>query len=165
MKTLFIALSILSVTVAKNCSEKKSSSENRTPDQYTSAEQNKGTTKPEEKPQTEPVTSTQAQQTQENKNPEVQTNDANISRLIASFYSIGEGTDRVTREEFEKFLESYSPKVAFDLKRWGREGETDYCLKLKELNASQKEDFVRKAKAILQKSKLVHIKENAPCRD
>ncbi len=84
-------------------------------------------------------------------------------RLVVSFYSIGEGSDYKTKEEFEKFLTGYGKKIAFEPAMWGREGEVDYCLKLNELSAPEQVDFVRKAKELLSKSKLVHVDENAKC--
>jgi len=84
-------------------------------------------------------------------------------RLVVSFYSIGEGSDYKVKEEFEKFLNSYSKKIAYEPTPWGREGEIDYCLKLNELSPTEQVDFVKKAKEVLHKSKLVHINENVKC--
>jgi hypothetical protein len=84
-------------------------------------------------------------------------------RLVVSFYSEGQGTDYKTKEEFEKFLNSQTKKISFEPTIWGREGETDYCLKLSELTSAEQMDFVRKAKDLLSKSKLVHVDENAKC--
>lgn len=86
-----------------------------------------------------------------------------IYRLVVSFYSIGEGTDYKTKEEFEKFLLGYKKKIAFEPALWGREGEVDYCLKINELTPEEQIDFIRKAKELLSKSKLVHVDENAKC--
>lgn len=82
-------------------------------------------------------------------------------RLIISFFSIGEGINLKTNEEFEKFLSSYTPKIKHELITWGREGEKDYCFKLTELTDVQQEEFVRKAKEVTTKK--VHIKENEKC--
>ena len=84
-------------------------------------------------------------------------------RIAVSFYSIGEGIDNKTKAEFENFLNTYPKKIAFEPTHWGREGEIDYCLKLSELSASEQADFVKKAKELLSKSKLVHVDENAKC--
>ena len=84
-------------------------------------------------------------------------------RLAVEFYSTGQGSDYKVKEEFVKFLDSYSKKIAYEPTTWGREGETDYCLKLSELSASEQAEFVKKAKELLAKSSLVHINENAKC--
>ncbi len=87
----------------------------------------------------------------------------NSVRYVVSFYSIGQGIDAATHDEFVKFLNSYPKKISFEPKHWGREGEIDYCLSLSELNPAEQMEFVNKAKAVLAKSKLVHQKENAQC--
>lgn len=81
-------------------------------------------------------------------------------RLVVSFYSIGAGIDLGTHAAFEKFLGAYPKKISYELTHWGREGEMDYCLKLDGLSASEQDEFVKKAKELLVKSKLVHIHEN-----
>lgn len=84
------------------------------------------------------------------------------SRLIVSFYSIGSGIDGKVHEEFVKFLDSYPKKIMYKPKHWGREGEIDYCLTLKELLEIEQDEFVRKAKKILSTN--VHFNENAVCQ-
>ena len=95
--------------------------------------------------------------------PVAQTAPDDSYRLVVSFYSEGGGADMKTKDEFEKFLNGNAKKIAFEPTRWGREGETDYCLKLSELNAVEQADFVKKAKELLAKTKLVHVDENAKC--
>ena len=89
--------------------------------------------------------------------------ESNMYDLVLSFYSIGAGIDRETKESYDKFLEGYKDKVNAEQTRWGREGEVDYCLKLSALSEGEKKDFVAKSRTLLEKSKLVHIKENSPC--
>lgn len=89
--------------------------------------------------------------------------DTTLFRFVVSFYSKGEGIDYKSKDEFEKFLNSYPKKITFEPTAWGREGEVDYCLKLNELSAIEQTDFVRKAKELLSKSALVHVDENAKC--
>jgi hypothetical protein len=48
---------------------------------------------------------------------------------------------------------------------WGREGETDFCLKLKELSKDQQEQFIKESKTLLENRKLVRIYENEKCRN
>src|SRR6185369_17109930 len=58
-------------------------------------------------------------------------------RLVVEFYSAGGGIDYKTQADFDKFVTTYTKKVAFEHTSYGREGETDYCLKLNELSASE----------------------------
>lgn len=87
------------------------------------------------------------------------------TRFTVSFYSKGEGIDGKTNDEFVKFLDSYTKKIAYTPTRWGREGEINYCLYLKELSASEQTEFIKQANVILNKSKLVHVNENAICEN
>ena len=84
-------------------------------------------------------------------------------RLVVSFYSEGQGTDLKTKDEFVKLINGNAKKISYEPTSWGREGETDYCLKISELSSAEQTDFVRKAKELLGKSKLVHVDENAKC--
>ncbi|MBI4931886.1 MAG: hypothetical protein HY841_14080 [Bacteroidetes bacterium] len=86
-------------------------------------------------------------------------------RFVVSFYSIGQGIDSKVNEEFVKFLDTYPnpKKINYSPSHWGREGEVDYCLTLKELTPAEQTEFVKKATELLAKSKLVHTKENAKC--
>lgn len=104
-------------------------------------------------------------QTEQHSTVQQQAQDPNIFRLSVSFYSIGSGIDQETRAKFEKFVAEYSPQVTVQSKRWGREGEIDYCFRLAELTKDQQEDFIRKAKNVIGSSKLVHFNENASCRN
>lgn len=83
-------------------------------------------------------------------------------RFIASFYSIGQGVDGIMHDKFVQFLQNYPKKIAYEPKRWGREGEVDYCLGLKELSAAEQAEFVNTAKDIL--STHVNVTENAKCQ-
>jgi len=84
-------------------------------------------------------------------------------RFIVEFYSIGEGTDGKAKEKFNSFIENYQPKPDFEKYLWGREGESDYCFQLKNMNESDQKKFVEEAKKLLSDSKLVHFSENSPC--
>jgi len=84
-------------------------------------------------------------------------------RLVIGFFSIGEGIDTKVHEVYKNFLTTYKKPIAFEPTKWGREGEIDYCLKLNELTPVEQEEFVKKSKDLLIKSKLVHVNENAKC--
>ena len=94
-------------------------------------------------------------------------NDTNSCRLVIMFYSIGEGIDFPISNAFEDSIGSYSLKIGktIDYKKthWGREGETDFCLKLNELTQPEQLDFISKTKSQLKKAKWVNIYENYPC--
>ncbi|MBI3501267.1 MAG: hypothetical protein HY063_05675 [Bacteroidetes bacterium] len=113
-------------------------------------------------PQQTNTTSSSATQTSTTTTAAVTPSTNNV-RFVVSFYSIGQGIDGAAHDEFVKFLNSYPKKISFEPKHWGREGETDYCLALSELNSAEQTEFITKAKVILAKSKLVHQKENAQC--
>ncbi len=89
-------------------------------------------------------------------------------RLVVSFYSIGSGVEFTLVNAYEDSIGSYAGRLGktIDYKKahWGREGETEFCLKLKELNSSQQADFVLYTKEVLKKAKWVHINEYERCR-
>lgn len=83
--------------------------------------------------------------------------------LVLSFYSIGAGIDHEAKKSYSEFLDKHKDRITVETTRWGREGEVDYCLKLSSLSEGEKKDFIDKSRQILEKSKLVHIRENSPC--
>lgn len=89
-------------------------------------------------------------------------------RLSVSFYSIGSGIDGEWMLKFEESIGTYSQHInkTIDYERanWGREGETDFCLRLTELTPAQQSDFIAKTKDLLKTAKWVNIFENQPCR-
>jgi hypothetical protein len=95
------------------------------------------------------------------------TPDANY-RFSVSFISIGAGTDKNAIQQFDAYIAEYQQKnklkLSFEITKWGREGEIDYCLKLSELDKKKQELFITKTKETLQSSSLVRYKENAACR-
>jgi hypothetical protein len=99
----------------------------------------------------------------------VETVTDSISRLIVSFISIGGGIDRNAKNEFAELIEQfgnrYDTKLNPEIIKWGREGETDFCLKLKELSKDQQEQFIKESKTLLENRKLVRIYENEKCRN
>lgn len=87
-------------------------------------------------------------------------------RLVVSFISTGQGTDRQATGSFKQFLAPYdsSGQVIVDKVAWGREGEIDYCIRTMKMNGEEEKEFVTRARAVLAASTLVHVDENAPCR-
>lgn len=91
-----------------------------------------------------------------------------IYHFTVSFISIGSGTDKKARQQFSQFIDQFSEKnnlkINVELTKWGREGETDYCLKLSELNKQQQDKFIADTKELLKTSTLVRYYENDTCR-
>lgn len=89
-------------------------------------------------------------------------------RFSVSFISIGAGTDKKAKQQYDKYIIEYEKKnkvnVNYEVISWGREGEIDYCFKLTELDKKKQELFITETKEILKGSSLVRYKENAPCR-
>lgn len=91
-----------------------------------------------------------------------------LYRLTVSFYSIGMGTENDFIQRFEDSIGTFSGKVNktidYSKNSWGREGETDFCLKLNELSEKEQLEFIQETRKLLQDAKWVHVNENAPCR-
>jgi hypothetical protein len=85
-------------------------------------------------------------------------------RFTVSFISIGTGIDAKAKQEFLDFVQAFNTKnnvdVQFEKTSWGREGETDYCLKLSELKEEEQTRFIAEAKEALKNSTRVRYKEN-----
>ena len=98
---------------------------------------------------------------------EVQVADS-LYRLVISFYSIGSGTDYNAKEHFENFLSTFetanSAHIQYEKTPWGREGEVDYCFKLRELQLNGQEQFISAIKSLLKEASHIYINENVPCR-
>lgn len=91
-----------------------------------------------------------------------------IYRFTVSFISIGSGIDHQAREEFMGFIKQFgeqnSVTIRTEKSSWGREGESDYCMKLAELSSDLQEQFITQVKDILKNSKRVRYRENSTCR-
>ena len=98
---------------------------------------------------------------------ETLTNDS-AARFIVSFYSIGSGVEGDQIEKLLNFIDEYGKSknkdIGYDRTFSGREGEVDYCFKLKELNAGEQKDFIVKAKSTLKSGKWITYFENQRCR-
>jgi hypothetical protein len=91
-----------------------------------------------------------------------------IYSLRVSFISIGSGTDRKARKEYEQFIiqfeESNKVTVLLEKANWGKEGEIDFCIKLTGLSNDLQKQFIQGTKDNLKDSKLVRIYENTSCK-
>jgi hypothetical protein len=83
-------------------------------------------------------------------------------RLVVSFISKGAGIDYKTAESLKSYIENHPKKPAYEVKSYGREGETDYVLTLKELNADEQKLFVDQVKKLVSSSDMTLVKENEP---
>lgn len=106
--------------------------------------------------------------TTENKNAKSIILPDSIYRFNVSFISIGSGTDSKAKQQFNEFITQFSNNnrvtITPEIVSWGREGETDYCLKLAELNNDLQNKFIAETKELLKTSKLIRYKENSTCR-
>ena len=84
----------------------------------------------------------------------------NNYRLVLSFISKGGGIDGKTYEKIKEFIEKHPKKPAFETHRWGREGETDYCLHLKELTAVEQTVFIEDINKLITDKEMVLVYEN-----
>jgi ABC-type glycerol-3-phosphate transport system substrate-binding protein len=108
----------------------------------------------------------------ENSNSEFEANAEttadSIYSLRVSFISIGSGTDRKARKEYEQFIiqfeESNKVTVLVEKANWGKEGEIDFCIKLTGLGNDMQKQFIQGTKDNLKDSKLVRIYENTSCK-
>lgn len=89
-------------------------------------------------------------------------------RFTVSFISIGSGTDKKAKQQFDTFVTDFGTKnkvkLSYETSHWGREGEYDCCFKLSELDKKQQETFITETKEALKSSTLVRYKENSPCQ-
>jgi hypothetical protein len=92
-----------------------------------------------------------------------------IFRFTVSFISIGSGTDKKAMQQFMDFIEQFNNKnnvkITTEKAQWGREGETDYCLKLNEIDKNQQDKFIADVKEVLKTSTLVRYKEYDICKN
>ncbi|MFI5219364.1 MAG: hypothetical protein ACHQNT_07725 [Bacteroidia bacterium] len=92
-------------------------------------------------------------------------------RLVISFISIGEGTDRNARQIFDAALSDWEKnkmkegsKLNYETVPWGREGEVDFCFSLTELDQSEQKLFINDVRERFKGHELVQFTENEPCR-
>jgi hypothetical protein len=84
-------------------------------------------------------------------------------RLVISFISKGSGIDGSKHDAIKKFMDDHPKKVKNEMYRWGREGEVDYCFKLKELSDKDQKAFVEEVKKLAGESDRIFINENSAC--
>ena len=95
--------------------------------------------------------------------PETSNKDTSVYSMVVAFFSPGDGIDIKTASEFDAYLKGYT-SVTFNKVGWGREGETDFCIRLDMLTGSELPEFKKGAEEILSKSQKVQFQYNAPCK-
>ncbi len=100
---------------------------------------------------------------QNNPQPTVDTTQT-IYRLTVSFISKGAGIDYKTEESFENWLKQQPKHPAYEKTHWGREGETNFCLKLDELSTREQDQFVKDVRTMLADKELVFVTEYSVCK-
>jgi hypothetical protein len=130
MKKLALILTTLSVVLMANCQTKK-----------------KGSTKP-----------TQASGTEVS---QLEPGQVKVKyRVVVSFTSPGSGIDGERYDKIENYIKTHPKKPAFEILPWGREGERDIALNLKELSTSEQKTFIEELKKMAQGSDRTFVNEN-----
>lgn len=80
--------------------------------------------------------------------------------LIISFTSHASGIDGEKYDAIMKYIQAYPKKIVYKQYFWGREGERDICMNLKELKKSERKSFIDEIKKIANGSDRVLINEN-----
>jgi hypothetical protein len=84
--------------------------------------------------------------------------------MIISFISKGEGISRTLKPKIDEailaFNTKHNLKISSSTLNWGKEGETDYNLMLKNLSTSQKKEFISSIEEIVGSSDMTHITYN-----
>lgn len=100
---------------------------------------------------------------------EVEAQKQAYNNLVISFYSIGEGINAKAADTIESFMGEYSKKInkaiPYSKISWGREGEVDFCISLKELQGEERKIFVNETRRLARQFELIHFFENHPCRE
>ncbi len=90
------------------------------------------------------------------------------SRLVITFFSVASGVDFQSILRFEDSIGEYAGELGINIDyektHWGREGETDFCLELKELSSDQQTEFINRTIELLKTAEHVNIYENAECK-
>ena len=88
-------------------------------------------------------------------------------RVVISFFSFASGIDRAAKKSIDSLIDEYSIKRNITLEReetrWGREGEIDYCMKLKELTTKEQKKLIKRMDVVAVRSKRVNILQNRNC--
>lgn len=81
-------------------------------------------------------------------------------RVVVSFTSPGSGIDGERYDKIENFIKNHPKKPAYEILPWGREGERDIALNLKELSTSEQKTFIEELRKMAQGSDKTFVNEN-----
>jgi hypothetical protein len=151
-----LALSMVILFACKNNSptveQKSASTENKSEKDNT----NTGTAMPDSGKPADSKTSTQQ--------PKSTNPSDSLYRLVIVFFSSGSGVENLLMNEYLDSLGFYNQdhgkKIDYIIDHWGREGETDIAMHLKELTPAEQSDFIGMTRRVLAKGEHVHIYEN-----
>ena len=89
-------------------------------------------------------------------------------KLSVSFFSRGNGIDLKNRGEYDTYLTNFQKDnhltISYEQKKWGREGEVDYCIDIPSLPKNKVDKFISETRQLLSQSQLVIITEVDVCR-
>lgn len=81
-------------------------------------------------------------------------------RLVISFISKGAGIDGKAMDKVKNFIDNHPKKPSYEVAGWGREGEKDYVLTLKELTQDEQKLFIDDLKKLVSNTDMVLFREN-----
>jgi hypothetical protein len=89
--------------------------------------------------------------------------------IRVSFFSRGEGINGTAREQFEKEFPEQAKKVGvgFEIQKshWGREGETDFCIRLSVKNTRDGNNKIKAwCRTFAETNDRIYVGENEPCK-
>lgn len=94
--------------------------------------------------------------------------ESTFTRFSVSFISVGGGIDKKAKSKFLNFIKEFDSlnqvTINYNISKWGKEGETDYCFTLAELKPEQQAKFINDCIELFKDHKLVRFKENEPCK-
>lgn len=80
--------------------------------------------------------------------------------LIVSFTSHASGIDGEKYDAIIKYISTHSKKPKYKIYYWGREGERDICMNLKEFKKSERKAFIEEIKKLANGSDRVFVNLN-----
>lgn len=80
--------------------------------------------------------------------------------LVISFTSHASGIDGEKYDAIIKYINNHPKKPKYKLYAWGREGERDICMNLKEFKKSERKAFIDEIKKLAQGSDRVFVNTN-----
>lgn len=87
-------------------------------------------------------------------------NDGIKYRLVVSVISKGAGAKSNKREQLINYVKKHAKQPKYTIIGWGREGESDFCFELKELNTKEQKKFIKAVQKMMKGDNLVVMYEN-----